>query len=109
MDIRKQLGKKIKTVRKSKGYTQEKLAELIGIEPPSLSYIETGKFSPSLETLQKLASVLNVEIWELYYFSPLSNDKMIKILSSAMAQDENLTRIFYNLYKSAEHNKIKIQ
>ena len=46
MDIRKQVGKKIQKIRKSKGFTQEKLAELIGIEPPSLSYIETGKFSP---------------------------------------------------------------
>lgn len=103
MDIKKQLGKRIQLIRKSKGFTQEKLAELIGIEPPSLSYIETGKFSPSVETLQKLAEVLNVEVWEFYYFETLSNRDMILELTRAMATDENLTKIFYNLFKSIKY------
>lgn len=105
MDIKKQLGSRIKTIRKSKGYTQEKLAELVGIEPPSLSYIETGKFSPSIETLQKLAEILNVECWEFYYFETLSNAQMIEELTAAMSKDENLTRLFYNLFMSVKHNR----
>ncbi len=103
MDIKKQLGKRIQLIRKSKCFTQEKLAELIGIEPPSLSYIETGKFSPSVETLQKLAEVLEVDVWEFYYFETLSNRDMILELTKAMATDENLTKIFYNLFKSLEY------
>ncbi len=103
MDIKKQLGKRIQLIRKSKCFTQEKLAELIGIEPPSLSYIETGKFSPSVETLQKLAEVLEVDVWEFYYFEMLSNRDMILELTKAMATDENLTKIFYNLFKSLEY------
>ncbi len=105
MDIKKQLGKKIQTIRKSQGFTQEKLAEAIGIEPPSLSYIETGKFAPSAETLQKLSEVLNVQIWEFYYFENISKEKMIETLSEAMAEDDILTRIFYNLYLSIKFNK----
>ena len=103
MDIKKQLGKRIQLIRKSKCFTQEKLAELIGIEPPSLSYIETGKFWPSVETLQKLAEVLEVDVWEFYYFEMLSNRDMILELTKAMATDENLTKIFYNLFKSLEY------
>ncbi len=75
-DFKKLLGKKIQIIRKSKGLTQEKLAELIDIETPSLSYLETGKYSPSIETLQKLSEVLMIEPWEFYYFNEISEDKM---------------------------------
>lgn len=51
-DFKKLLGQKIQKIRKSRGLTQEKLAEIINIETPSLSYLETGKYSPSIETLQ---------------------------------------------------------
>lgn len=44
-DFKKLLGKKIQSIRKAKGLTQERLAELIDIETPSLSYLETGKCS----------------------------------------------------------------
>ena len=43
-DLKKLLGKKIQIIRKSRNLTQEKLAELIDIETPSLSYLETGKY-----------------------------------------------------------------
>ena len=105
MDIKKELGSKIKSIRKSKGLTQEQLAELIGIEPPSLSYIETGKFSPSIETLQKLSEVLQVGVWEFYYFETLSNAQMIAELTDAMMKDELLTKVFYNLLMTVKYNR----
>lgn len=39
MDNKKLLGKRIKEIRKSFGYTQEKFSELTGIETSSLSGI----------------------------------------------------------------------
>ena len=39
-NIKHLLGKRIKEIRKRRGFTQEKLAELAGIEIPSLSNIE---------------------------------------------------------------------
>ena len=105
MDIKKEIGSRIKAIRKAKGYTQEQLAELVGIEPPSLSYIETGKFAPSVETLQKLALTLQVNIREFYYFKPLSNECMIRELNDAMEKDRTLTQIFYNLFMSMKYNK----
>ena len=72
IEIKKALGKKIKQIRKSKNLTQEKLAELIGLEVPSLSNIETGKFAPSVDTLQKLCAVMDVEPWEFYHFNEVS-------------------------------------
>lgn len=50
-DIKKQLGKRIRYLRRQKEYTQEFFAEKIKIELQSLSNIERGKFAPSIETL----------------------------------------------------------
>ena len=105
MDIKRQLGQRIRAIRKKKGYTQEKLAELINIEPPSLSYIETGKFAPAVETLQKLSEVLNVDIWEFYYFENRTHKQMVDEITHAMTTDENLTKMFYGLFKSISYLK----
>ena len=38
--LKENLGKRIQEIRKSKNLTQEKLAEIIGIDTPNLSNIE---------------------------------------------------------------------
>ena len=54
-----------KTLRKSKGYTQEGLAEKVGIGQSSIAMWETGKATPSLATMQKVAAVLGCELIEV--------------------------------------------
>lgn len=93
------LGKKIKELRKAHKYTQEQLAEKIGIGTPNISYFETGKFAPSIETLQKLAQVFGVEIYELYMFQPLKPTGEIKQeLAKAIESDEKILRLLYKFY-----------
>ena len=100
IDIKKALGKKIKQIRKSKNLTQERLAELIVLEVPSLSNIETGKFAPSVDTLQKLSDVLDVDPWEFYYFSEVSEEKMVSEINFAIKNDARLLKIVYSFLKS---------
>ncbi len=87
--ICKILGENIKKIRKAKGLKQETLAELIGLEVKSLSLIETGNGFATAKTLEKLMSVLNVSVSELFeenepqsaeqlYFNILSNLELIK-------------------------------
>lgn len=101
-DVKKALGKKIKQIRKSKNFTQEELAELIDIEIPSLSNIETGKFAPSAETLQKLSLVLNTPIWEFYYFDVLTNQQMTEEIMGKIQDNPELTKVLYNFLKAIE-------
>ncbi|MBQ7286385.1 MAG: helix-turn-helix transcriptional regulator [Candidatus Gastranaerophilales bacterium] len=54
------LGLKIKSFRKEKGYTQEKLSEVLSMDISALSKIENGKCFPSLETICKFMEVLKV-------------------------------------------------
>ena len=60
MENKKLLGKRIKEIRKNNSLTQEKLAELVGIETMSLSAIESGRHFSSMPTLEKIASILKV-------------------------------------------------
>ena len=50
--------KKYRILRK---ITQEELAELMDLSPRQLQRIENGESTPSLKTLQKLISILNIE------------------------------------------------
>lgn len=98
-NIKLLLGKKIKELRKAHKYTQEQLAEKIGIGTPNISYFETGKFAPSIETLQKLAQVFGVEIHEIYMFQPLKPTSEIKQeLTKAIESDEKILRLLYKFY-----------
>lgn len=51
----------LKWYRFSKGYTQEKLAELSNLTPKYISDLERGKFSPSLSKIGAIAKALDIE------------------------------------------------
>ena len=57
---------RIKDVLKEKKVTVVSLAGMIGITQPNMSNIVNGKSTPSLETLEKIASALEVDITELF-------------------------------------------
>lgn len=56
----------IAKIRKQKGFTQTKLAELVGVSKFHISRIENGKSSPSVKLLIKIADVLNVSLDDLF-------------------------------------------
>ena len=60
MGIKQELGKKIKRMRIEKGYTQEKLSELIDVSQKALSSIETGENFVKAETLDKILEALKI-------------------------------------------------
>ena len=61
------LGKKINEVRKLRGYTQEELAEMVGLSPNFIGYLERGEQTPSIKTLEKIATALGVTIRWFFY------------------------------------------
>lgn len=68
MELKRQLGQNIQNLRKSKKLTQERFAELIGIDSKNVSKLENGNFYPSAETLTAIANALNVDFYELFVF-----------------------------------------
>lgn len=77
-DLKSKLGKRIQEIRKSKGLTQEKLAELINIDIPNLSNIERGKKFMTASTLEKIITVLGIEEKELFDFEHIKSTEELK-------------------------------
>lgn len=58
-------GKKLQQIRKAKGLTQEKLAELAGVHEKHISKLELGTYKPSFDTLNKVLTALDLKIDEV--------------------------------------------
>ena len=96
VNVKKLLGGRIKEIRKLRKITQERLAELIDIEPNNVSKIENGKNYPSPENLAKIARALNIEIHELFIFNhhkPIEEIKSYDIRE--VEQNDNLARTLF--------------
>jgi transcriptional regulator with XRE-family HTH domain len=68
MDMNKQLGKRIKQIRKAAKLTQESLAEKAGLSVEYISRLERGLSQPSFKTLEALAKSLNVNAKDFFDF-----------------------------------------
>lgn len=56
------LADNLKRLRKKRRWSQTQLAEQIGAHLSHINRIETGKYNPSLDVVQKLATVFDVTI-----------------------------------------------
>lgn len=52
--------------RNRKNISLEKLAELSGVSSSTINRIETGKTSPTMDKLLKIAEALHVEVTDLF-------------------------------------------
>ncbi len=66
MDIKKQFGSRVRTLRKARSLSQEELAELSGLHPTYISGIECGKRNVSLENIRSLAKGLGISLADLF-------------------------------------------
>jgi transcriptional regulator with XRE-family HTH domain len=64
------LGERIKALRMERELQQRQLAEKAGLTPSMVSQIESGRLTPSLNTLGKIAKALSVPIASLFDGEP---------------------------------------
>lgn len=62
---KKELGHCLKDARKSAGFTQEKLAEKVGMSPAAISKIERGLTLPSLDNFIGIVNALGISADEI--------------------------------------------
>lgn len=67
-DLNKAFGLRIRNVRKKQGLSQEDLAEKAGLHPTYVGGVERGERNPSLESILKIASALEVSPSQLFRF-----------------------------------------
>lgn len=61
----KVIARRIAKYRKLKGLTQEELAEKVHMSRVFIGYIEQGRNTTTVETLQKIARALGIKVTEL--------------------------------------------
>lgn len=76
MGKKKEIGTRIRAMRKSRQMTQEDLAKAIGQSPSSITMYETGRREPDFETMEALADVFNVPLASLV----AGEDQLARIL-----------------------------
>ena len=74
-----EFGEKLQNLRKSKGFTQEELADKLYVSRTAISKWESGRGYPSIDSIKEIASFFSVSIDEL-----LSSEKIL-----SLAEKEN--------------------
>lgn len=81
LSLKQKFGKRVRELRKSKGLTQEQIAELINIEPPNVSKLENGLHFPQPDKIEKIAKALNVNVQELFDYEHVNKKQdLIKFI-----------------------------
>ena len=65
-EIAKSVGQRIRNYRTQQGLSQEKLAELSGCHPTYIGQLERGEKNATLESIDKIATALNVSLSKLF-------------------------------------------
>ena len=79
MDLKRALGRKIRSFRKARKLSQERLAEMVDLSITFLGTTERGRSLPSLKTCLRIAKALHVPLCELFRFDEMSEqDKRIE-------------------------------
>lgn len=99
MNKKQLFGKRFKAIRKKFGYTQDKMAEIAGIEPQSISKIESGKNFPLLSNLDKIAIKLGIELEDFFYYDH-------KVCADDLKAD--LIRVFDSLDQTDKEKLLRI-
>ena len=70
-------GESLKKFRTEKGYTLEKVGDLLGVSPQAVYRWESGKTEPNMKTVAKLCKIFNCTADELagLYTQPLTRDE----------------------------------
>lgn len=100
MNIKQELGEKIKRLRKQRGLTQEQLAEMVDISPRNLSNIEVGVSFVKAETLEKIIDSLNVSTEELFANEHIkTNLELLAEIDKYINKIKGDTRMLEKIYK----------
>ncbi|MCD8024240.1 MAG: helix-turn-helix domain-containing protein [Candidatus Gastranaerophilales bacterium] len=98
MAVKKELlGMRIKEFREKRKLTQDKLAEIVGIDPKHLSRIENGRNYPSFETLEKILNSLDISYGDIFNYAHfVDKQQLIAKINQRLLllSDDKLTFIF---------------
>jgi len=82
---------KLKECRDALGWSQAQLARYAGLEPSAISHFETGRRTPSIANLIKLADALTVTTDTLLGRKPLAAGETVTAFLRRLLEDREMT------------------
>ena len=105
LDIKKQIGTRIKQLRQAQGFSQEQFAEKLGIATRTLCGIEVGKNFFTADTLEKILTVLDITPQDLFKINHLKPQEDLVdeiIVTIKNISDREKIETIYKIIKSFE-------
>lgn len=105
-DIAKIIGQRIRNYWVQKGLSQEKLAELAGCHPTYIGQLECGEKNATLESVEKIASAMDISLSELFDKLGKSGSNNIAakcynlVASKNEAEQKQLYKMLQDKYKN---------
>jgi len=90
VDIREILAENLKKNRRKRGLTQEKLADKAGMSLQYLAMLELASKFPSGEMLERIATALDIEAYELLAVAPSANNELEILRNDIISEVKNL-------------------
>lgn len=107
-----EIGKKIKTLRQLKGWSQAEIAEMLKISVPAFSKIETDITDINISRLKQIADIFGVPITDMFSVENVENVKNIDELKIARetiemqaAKVSHLQEYIITLYEQLHKNQ----
>ena len=97
---------KIRAISTQQKISQEQMAERLDLTPQSYSKIESGKTKLSLDRIQQIAQILNIDVTELIH----NNDNGVFLLINENCTNENLNNgaiIYHGNQQSINEQELK--
>lgn len=111
----KTIGKNIRTFRHQRGWSQEDVANRLGISIPAFSKIETGVTDINLSRLEQIANIYEVDVVQILAMdaeeveqTPSNLSIVQKRLLEREAEIVNLQRKVILLYEELRNAKIAV-
>jgi transcriptional regulator with XRE-family HTH domain len=99
------LGDKLRQLRSERNISQRDLAQLSGLSPNSISLIERDETSPSVATLQSLATALNVRM--SYFFEEETPTSVLHIKPDVRPKIESAGVVIEGMGKNLPHQELE--
>lgn len=86
------IGNRIRSYRKIKGLSQEKLSELASCHPTYIGQLERGEKNATIESIEKIAEALNISLSQLFDKLEVDdkNEKNYPLLCYELILDKNI-------------------
>ena len=100
--LRVRFGRRVRAIRLRQGLSLEALAEKSGLNDKFIQAVETARQSPTIDTIEKLAVGLGINLGELFTFEDESPDILRKRAARLVqnADDQDLARIVRLLHSA---------